>query len=88
MLGECTLHLERKRKVQGAGRDRGERMGEEGRGGDRRGQEGQEGQEGTLVSHTHQDELGGAELCRKGEWSRVLRAPWGSADAEPRRPAG
>lgn len=48
----------------------GERRAEEGTGGDRRGR-----QEGTLVSHTHQDELGGAELCRKGEWSRVLRAP-------------
>lgn len=39
MLRECTLPLERKRKVQGAGRDRGDRRGEEGRGSKRRGQE-------------------------------------------------
>ena len=56
MLGELTFSLERKTNVQGAGRDRGDSRGEEGRGGDSRGEEGTggetRGQEGTLRSHT------------------------------------
>ena len=28
-----------------------------------------------MISHMHQDELGGAESCRKGGCSSVLRAP-------------